>query len=149
MNEILIILRALIQDIDGSIYTDDSLNRLIITSAIVVQQDAYFEQAYTIDISSLSITPDPTDNSFILFCAYKAAILLIQSEIRKYSTQSFKIVDGPSTVDLTNSTKDLKILLDSLLEQYDRLIKDYTRTQNVGYVITTPTTAQYVSVGNF
>lgn len=153
MDEILIILRALIQDIDGSTYTNDQLNRLILTSSIIIQKEVYFETTYVPDLVNLTLTPDPTDNAFILLCAYKSAIFLVQSEMRKYASHSFKIVDGPSSVDMSSVVSNYKTLLDSLIDQYNKMIKDYTLTQNegaqFGYAVITPTTCEYVSPSNF
>lgn len=153
MNEILIILRTLINDISGSTYSDDSLNKLIVVAALLVQKELYFENSYVIDISNTLIAPDSTDNIFNLFVAHKSAILLISSEIRSFSRSSIKFSDGLSTLDKTNVTKDLSSLLDYLTTQYELMKRDYTLSQNegasFGYCVTTPTTVSYISPNTF
>lgn len=149
MDSMLVILRSIIQDLDGSIYSDESLSRLLITSALIIQREVSFDTSYTVDIMNISITPDPTDNSFILLVAYKASLLLLQSEIRSSASNSIKIVDGPSTIDLTNKSKDLKSLLNSVLEEYNLMKRDYSLSGSLGYCVITPTTVSYINRNNF
>jgi hypothetical protein len=148
MDEILIILRAL----SNTLESDNSLMNLIITSSIIVKREFTFDVDYLINITNQTITPDPTDNGFILLVAYKAAILLLQTEIRSYSYQSVKIVDGPSTIDLSGRSKDLKVLLDSIIADYNNIKKDYLLNQeggSFGYAVLTPTTVEYIRANNF
>jgi len=144
MDEILIILRAL----TNSIESDAVLTKLIITAAIIVKREYTFDIDYVISITSGTITPDPIDNGFILLVAYKAGILLLQTEIRSYSYQSIKIVDGPSSIDISGRSKDLRALLDSLINDYSNIKRDYLSNQE-GFAIITPTTVQYISGNNF
>lgn len=148
MNEILIILRAL----TNSIESDTVLTGLIITASIIVKREFTFDVDYITDITNQTITPDPTDNGFILLVAYKAAILLLQTEIRSYSYQTIKIVDGPSSIDLSGRAKDLISLLNSLLNDYNNIKKDYLLNQeggSFGYAILSPTTVTYIPGNNF
>jgi hypothetical protein len=149
IEEMLIVLRGLVQDLDQTIYTDYSLIRLLITSSIMTQKENDFPEDYIIDISSMTIDPNPTDNSFILLTAYKAAILLIQSELRKYSSQTIKIVDGPSSIDMSGISKNFIDLLKSLREDYNRIKMDYSLSGNIGYAVITPTTVEYIRGNNF
>lgn len=147
MQDILMMLRVLINDIAGTIYSEDSLTRLALTSAIIVKKELYFEQEYTVNLQLLTISPDPEED-FTLFVSHKAAILLLSSEMRTKTSQSIKIVDGPSTIDLSNISKDMKSLLDFLTAQYDRMKLDFTLHANnqgsFGYAIMTPTTVEYI-----
>lgn len=146
MDSILIILRSLLMN--SSTYSDESLNKLIIVAAMIVQNEMVFETTYTVDIVNTTITPDPEDNTFILFTAYKAAILLLQAETRTYSSQSVKILDGPSSIDLSGMSKDMKSVLDSIIAQYDKMRRDFT-IGKFGYSVTTPTTTCYYSPDEF
>lgn len=139
MNTILIILRTLINDLDETQFTDDILIKLSSVAALNVSNEIYFDTAYSVNIFTSVITPEP-DNSFSMFVAYKAAILLLQAEFRKYTYRSIKITDGPSTIDFSNISKGIKDSLDSFILQYEKMKKDYTTTGNVGCVILTPTT---------
>lgn len=149
MDNILTMLRVLINDPLGETYSDDSLTKLILVAAIVIQKELHFTTTYTVDLSVLTISPEVSDDAFMLFAAHKAAILLTQSEIRTNSSRSIKITDGPSTIDLSSVAKDLMELLKNLITQYDRMKMDYTLHQNegaaFGYAVLTPTTVTYIS----
>lgn len=148
MNTILTILRALLNDIDGTQYSDEALLPLIGVAAIIVTKEVDFDTDYTITIATISISPTP-DNDFSLFVAYKSAILLLTSELRRFGYQNVKITDGPSSIDMSNISKSLKENLDTYVVQYDRMKSDYTMSRNLGHFITTPTTVNNLSVDNF
>lgn len=153
MQDILFMLRVLINDIGNTTYSDDSLTRLILTSAIIVKREISFDVDYKINLELLKITPYETDEVFNLFVSHKAAILLLQSEIRTKTYQSVKIVDGPSSIDLSNISKDMQALLKYSTEQYAKMKLDYTLSQNnggsFGYAVVTPTTVEYISPSIF
>ena len=144
MNETLIILRALINDLDGTTYSDEVLLRLISVAAIVVNNEVYFQTVYSINLSTNTIDPEP-DQNFALFIAYKAAILLFQSEIKTYGYTNVKIVDGPSSVDLGNISKTLGENLSMFLDQYGKLKWEYGKYGSLGFAILGPTGVDYVS----
>ena len=133
------ILRTLINDLDESQFTDDILIKLSSVAAINVSNEIYFDTSYSVNLYTNVITPDP-DNNFAMFVAYKAAILLLQAEFRKYTYRNIKITDGPSTIDFGNIVKGIKDNLDSFILQYEKMKRDYTTTGNLGCVILTPTT---------
>lgn len=153
LQEIIIILRVLIQDPLGVNYSDASLNKLCLVSAISVNQELCFD--YIISLSAGTITPDPIEEDdimFKMFVAHKAAILLLESEVRGYSSQSIKIVDGPSTIDLSNRSKDSGQILKILHDNYALMKRDYSLScsgGSFGYAILTPTTIEYISGNNF
>jgi hypothetical protein len=143
MDTILIILRVLINDVSETLYEDIDLNRIIIVAAGLVKQEISLDVTYTIDYTLLSISPDPTEEAFINFTALKAAIILLRGELKDISSNTFKIVDGPSTIDTTMRYSSSKNLLESLLEQYDLDKINYSMNNSIGgyrAVITTPTT---------
>ena len=53
---------------------------------------------------------------------------------------------------MSNISKDFKTLLESIIEQYDKMRRDYTLSQNggaqFGYAVITPTTVSYISPNN-
>lgn len=148
MNDILIILRSLINDLDGVTYSDEVLLRLACVAAIIVTKEIYFDITYSINLSTSVITPDP-DQNIGLFISYKAAILLLQNEIKTYGYTNVKIVDGPSTVDMGNISKTLIENVNLLLNQYDKLKQEYMLHGSLGFAIITPTTVEYISTNNF
>jgi hypothetical protein len=147
MNTILTILRVLIDDVSGNTYEDADLKNIIAVAAGFVKQEISLDTVYTIDYSTPAITPDPTDESFINFTALKSAIILVRGEMKDGSSNSFRITDGPSTIDLSSRFKSMKDYLDTLLEQYDSDKINYTMNGSVGgyrAIITTPTTEEYL-----
>jgi hypothetical protein len=149
LEEIIFMLRILIQDVAGVTYTDSSLSQLSLVAAIIVQQELCFDTKYDINIGSGTINPDPTDNAFKLFVAYKASILLLQSEIKGLSSNSIKIVDGPSSIDLSNRSKDSGVVLKGLYDNYAIMKRDYLLSGNLGQCVITPSTVNQIFGNNF
>lgn len=151
MSTILEILRALINDVAETEYSDADLTMLILIASINIQQEISFPISYEVNLITKEINPDPsTDNAFCLFAAHKAAITITYTELRTYAKQSFRIKDGPSDVDLKDSYKGLKDLIDLLEKQYDVMKKDYLlEDSSFGYAVITPTTVEYISPNNF
>lgn len=143
-NNIIIIFRTLINDIDETQFSDETLNRLAVVAALMVAREVHFTTTYTVNLATVSISPDP-DNDFSLFVAYKAAILLLQAELRKYSYKNIKIQDGPSTIDFANIVSSIKDNLASFLDQYTRMKYDYGLSGTLGHVILTPTTVSTIT----
>jgi len=143
MNEILIILRVLINDVLGNLYSDSDLNRIIVVAAGLVKQEISVDIVYTLDYNSFLISPEPIDEVFMNFTALKAAIILLRGELKDISTNSFKITDGPSTIDTTSRYSSSRGVLDDLLEQYALDKVSYSINNSIGgyrAIITTPTT---------
>jgi len=143
MNEILIILRVLINDVLGNLYSDSDLNRIIVVAAGLVKQEISVNTVYTLDYNSFLISPEPIDEVFMNFTALKAAIILLRGELKDISTNSFKITDGPSTIDTTSRYSSSRGVLDDLLEQYALDKVSYSINNSIGgyrAIITTPTT---------
>ena len=143
MNEILIILRVLINDVLGNLYSDSDLNRIIVVAAGLVKQEISVNTVYTLDYNSFLISPEPIDEVFMNFTALKAAIILLRGELKNISTNSFKITDGPSTIDTTSRYSSSRGVLDDLLEQYALDKVSYSINNSIGgyrAIITTPTT---------
>jgi hypothetical protein len=143
MDTILIILRVLINDVSETIYEDIDLNRIIVVAAGLVKQEISLDVTYTINYLTYTISPDPTEEAFINFTALKAAIILLRGELKEIASNTFKIVDGPSTIDTTMRYSSSKSLLENLLEQYDLDKINYSMNNSIGgyrAVITTPTT---------
>jgi len=144
MDDILTILKILINDLNN-IYSDTDLNKIIVVAASFVQQEIDLDITYTINLSSPSIVPEPEDYSFINFTAMKAAIILAQGELKDSALNSFRITDGPSTIDTTQQFKSRKDYLETLLDQYSKDKITYSINSSIGgyrAIITTPTTEE-------
>lgn len=147
MNTILQIFRIIINDLDGDDYVDTDLQKIIAVAATFVQMELTFESTYTINVISPSISPDPDDAAFMNFVAMKAAIFLIRGELKDLSLNSVRIVDGPSTVDLTSQFKNKAELLETLEDQYAQDKIAFGMNHNIGgyrAVVSTPSTVDYL-----
>lgn len=97
-------LRYLIGDEDGTTYSDAKLKELIIYSAYIIQKDLSFNQSYTINLSRLTISPDPIDTNdvpFINLSTMKAACTLSRNQLKAKSDEAVKWKDGQSSLDTT------------------------------------------------
>jgi len=107
--DLVVMLRSLIGDLDHAKYTDERLKQVIVVGAFNVINDADFQNDYSISVSSLSISPDPIsekDTDFSILSVYKAACILIGSEVKTESANAISIKDGPSAIDLRGVTQN-------------------------------------------
>lgn len=108
-----LMLRYLINDIDGSTYSDARLKTLIVIGASYVVQEVSFSTTYTVNIDLETISPDPTspeDKDFNTLVVLKSACLLDKANYRtalRLGGASVKV--GPSSVTQNNTAafKDL------------------------------------------
>lgn len=145
MDELLITLRVLINDVVGTTYSDIDLKRLIVVSTNFVSKEVDFANTYTTNVELGTITPDPTDTEFINLVSRKAAIILLESELRQYGKESITISDGPSSINTAGIYKNTESLLKQLYEQYDKMKMEHGLhgSQNTRHAISTPTTVEY------
>jgi len=98
-----IIIRNMINDIDSSNYTDDRIKELFLVSSYFVQMDIGFSTGFVVDLSLLTIDPDPTsigDSSFLNLTCLWAAHQFSLNEAKLAAGQSIDIRDGTSMVGL-------------------------------------------------
>lgn len=97
------IVRGLIFDLTiPYTYCDTRLEELICVSAVLVMQevDGF---AYAVDLSAITISPDPSaDDNFVALVALKTACLIAQGEHKEAAKTAVLVKDGPATID----TKD-------------------------------------------
>mgnify|MGYP003147464056 CR=1 FL=1 len=144
-NEMTIIVRHLVNDLNSTDYTftDDRLEEAILVSSQLSILEIDFEQTYTIDVDSSSLSPDPTassnkDDSFINLVSLKTAQMLIGSELTTHSLQAVSLRDGPSSIDLRGIVSGLKILFDDINRRYDEAVTQYKLNGVVGQAILGP-----------
>ena len=125
-NEMTLIVRHLIHDLDSSSYTfiDDRIEESILVSAQLVLHEIDFEKTYTVDVDSSILSPDPTltgdkDDPFITLVSLKTANLLIGSELKTNSLNAISLRDGASAIDLGGIVQGLKILFDDTDKKYE------------------------------
>lgn len=133
--ELVLILRHLIDDLDGDSYSDSRLTELLIVAAELVQSTVDFANVYVIDPDSLSISPDPTqepkDSGFILLVCYKAQCILRRGEFKTASRGGMRVSDGQSMIDTTAGIGASKALMDNACAEYDRAKFEYLTTKRV------------------
>jgi hypothetical protein len=151
-NELVRIVRFLINDIDGVTYTDDRLEETILVAAQLLQSTMDFDTTYTVDVDQVTLSPDPTegtkDNFFINCLAMKAAIIVLGSECKTSAAQAYRIKDATSSLDSTASYQSLHQLYKELTEQLAKYIMDYRAGNSiVGGCVITPTTYEGTPYG--
>lgn len=137
------LLRILIGDsIPPYTYCDSDLLDIFIGSVRIVLLDLSFPNDYTVNISSSTISPDPSDDSdFITLVALKAAYLIGSSEYKTQSYNAISIVDGPSTISMAASAAAFKERLNRLLDDYNKAKLQYGfGTNSGGQIVTGPIT---------
>lgn len=107
--ELVEILRAMINDFDAVLYTDERLERLLVTAAFrVLQEGMVFKFVYTSDVGDQDITPDPTepdsrDDSFSNLICLQAACIINRGDAAKAARQAISVKDGDSAIDLRST----------------------------------------------
>ena len=144
-NEMTVIVRHLVNDLNSSDYTftDDRLEEAILVSAQLSALEIGFENSYTIDVDSLTLTPDPTDSSnkddsFINLVSLKTSQMLLSSELKTHSLNAISLRDGPSALDLRGIVTGLKILFDDINRRYEEAKTQYKLDGVVGEAILGP-----------
>ena len=126
--DLVTMVRSLIGDMTSSTYSDNRLRQMIVIAAFEVNNATSIKDTYEINISKVTITPDPIDERDLNFCvltAYKAAVLIVQGEVRNQSLNSITISDGTSSVNLTDVTRSLQTLYKDLSTMYEDLLQAY------------------------
>jgi len=147
--EMVTILRHLIDDYvadsDESVatYKHTRLEETILVSAQLAQTEGVnFTNTYTVDADACTLSPDPTtgtkDNAFINLVCLKAACLILSSEYKTSASQSVKIVDGPSTIDLTGQSGSLQKIAQSMCERYEDAKVEFNMSGLLGQAVLTP-----------
>jgi hypothetical protein len=136
------IIRTLIHDVDPSayVYTDERLEEVFVISAYNIITDIVFDTTYTITISTNTISPTPVSDKYVMnLVSLKAASIILFSEYKTASNSAVKVVDGPSTIDYTAVSKNLKELYNNAVEQYEQMkYRYYTGEGAGGIVVLTP-----------
>lgn len=152
-NEITRIVRFLINDIDATSYTDDRLEETILVAAQILLDSIDFITTYTVDVDSLVLSPDPTmsdpkDNFFINAVAMQTACIVLGSEAKTLAAQSYRIKDGPSSIDISAAYQSVHQLYKELVDKLDKYILDYKAGNSVaGAAVLTPYTWEGGNLG--
>lgn len=141
--DIVTILRVLIDDPAGSVYSNSRLTDIVVVAGHFVSKEFVLDNEYSIDLSDQSINSDPDEN-FKNLTALKAAMLVLAAEAKTMAMQGIKIVDGPSSIETGRGLSYIKMLADSAADQY--AIAKTTLMAGSGRIILTPFTSQYINI---
>jgi hypothetical protein len=115
LDDAIIIVRNLINDTQSpQTYDDNRLQELIMTSAFLVVTDiTSLETSYTVNMSNLSVSPDPSNDSFFMsFVCLKSACLVDQSNLRTKALVAGIVAKcGPAVLDTMKHMDGFKELI--------------------------------------
>lgn len=160
--EMVTILRHLIDDYvadsdeSTATYKHTRLEEAILVSAQLAQTEGIaFTNTYLVDADACTLSPDPTvgtkDNAFINLVCIKAACIILSSEFKTAGSQGVKIVDGPSTIDLTGKSTSLEKISTGMCERYEDAKNEFNMNGVLGQAVLTPYNTNSVNpyYGNF
>jgi hypothetical protein len=144
-NEITNIVRNLINDPDGDTYADSRVEQVILVAAQLLLNKVDFSNTYTIDVDLLSLSPDPTtvspkDNDFINLVSIQAAVIFLKGEAKTLGAMSYKVTDGPSSIDVSAAYKAVQEQAKEMQDLLDWAILEFGTGNSGGQAILTPYT---------
>jgi len=143
MLDMILILRFLINDLESTpTYSDARLAQLLCVAAQYVKQDLS-DATYTIDVPSVTISPDPVvvgDNTFINFVTMRAACFTDQSSLRtRASAAGLRAALGPMSLQVSDSAVQgiVELLKNGACAAYQDMLRDYMygNTRNLAAII--------------
>ena len=135
--DMVLMLRSIIGDLDKTKFTNERLKQILVIGAYNVYNDASFSTEYTIDVGSVTISPDPiseTDSDFVTLTVYRSACILVGSEVKTESANAISIKDGPSAIDLRGVSGSLNVLYKDLCQKYEDMLSTYRYEKSDGGV---------------
>lgn len=144
--ELVLRLRYTINDIDSAIYTDNQLKTFICLATIYVNTDVsgyedYSGGPFTVSLTDLTITPDPSTTDIVgNIIVAKAACIIAMAEYKKRGISGgWKITDDRSTIDGTEGLKSAKEVTSLYCNAYqDALGAFLSGSNDVAYAILSP-----------
>jgi len=121
------IVRGLIFDVTAPYaYSNTRLEELISISAVLVIQEVDFSTSYAVDLSAVTITPDPvSDDDFVALVCLRTACLISQGEHRDAAKRAISVKDGPAFVDTKDRARHLGDLAEGACTAYSRAKINY------------------------
>ncbi len=114
--DLVLMARVLVSDINTpQTYTDEYIQRVLITAGIMVDAEIPMNYDYTYSISALTISPDPVTNDdsvFVALVPLKVACILTQGEFKRALGQGIKVRDGDSAIDTSVSFRGYRDILE-------------------------------------
>lgn len=107
-NELVVIVRHLINDVECELFTDERLEEVILVASQFVISEVTFDTTYSVDVDAASLSPDPTDprdDMFISLVTLKTACILYRGLLRTYaSSEGIRVKDGMGEIDVRGGT---------------------------------------------
>lgn len=127
--EMVRIVRYMIDDLDGSSYSDSRLEETVLVAAQLMKHEMEFNNTYTVDVDTLSLSPDPTsgvkDDAFINLTCMKTACMILKAEVKAESLKAVVVRDGPSSIDLSGRYAATKDRAERMCEAYEQAKMQY------------------------
>lgn len=137
--------RFLINDVVSPYtYSDERIQQAIVVSARLVLQEIEFDNDYVIDVTNITITPDPTDvndTAFINLVSLKTGCFIDIGQLRtKTASAGWLVKGGSHVVDTRGVAEAYKILMEKgLCKVYEDAAWEYrTGSQTPGRAILSP-----------
>ena len=128
-------LRAEINDLDSSVYTDARLIQVLVISAYKVLQAVSFHNIYTVNVMNETISPDPVeinDLDFSVLTVAKAACTILMGEAKAAASKAVMIKDGPSVLDNRTASNNLQESSKTICEAYKEMVDAYNFSGGTG-----------------
>jgi len=101
--DLVLMTRVLVNDLNTpQKHTDAYIQQVIVTAGILVETDVELDYNYVIDVSGVTISPDPVTEQDLMFqslVTLKSACILTQGDFRQAVSQGIRVRDGDSMVD--------------------------------------------------
>lgn len=114
--DLVLMTRVLISDITApQTYSDEYLQRVLVTAGIIVDAKVTFPYTYVYDLSGITISPDPVvseDSIFMALVPLKSACIITQGEFKQALGQGIKVRDGDSAIDTSVSFRGYRDILE-------------------------------------
>lgn len=154
--EIVRIVRAIINDLtEPETYCSTKIEELIVIAAQLTKNEIETSTTYTTNISTVSISPDPTasssrDDAFINLISLKTACLILNGEVKLAGAGNIKVSDASASVDFSGQYSALKDLAGGVCKGYADAKAAYMMGNLNGIkAILTPYTSSYVTGGHY
>lgn len=128
-NELVLILRHLVDDICKVTYSDARLEEVLLVSARLLLGESQFEQGYTVNVSSGSLSPDPValgDDMFISLLVLKSACLLARGALRDAAAkEGIRVTDKFGSIEIKGKALAAQDLVKSYCDAYQQAKIEY------------------------
>lgn len=146
--EMIIVLRTMIDDLASTVYTDDTLAQVITVAGKFVMQEMNFNLNYFFDTVPKTVNPDPTDtaggtrdDSLINLTCLKAACFSDRGQAKTSAGQAVDISDAGSRISVGGiAAARLKLLEKGWCKAYADAKAEYLSGQSrvAGAAVMTP-----------